>query len=185
GAQQRLLALSYEIRLARAAADGAAAAFLAEAASAAEEALDELRDLAHGIYPAVLADAGLSVALRSLADTARIPVELGELAPERYPPAVETAAYVAAAEAIEDAACRSATCASLHVRGENGLVAVQLDDDGAARDSPLVNLADRVGALGGRLELGATTLRAELPLASADPSPAAAAPEDPVEGGSE
>jgi signal transduction histidine kinase len=164
GAQQRLLALSYEIRLARAATDGVAADLLADAAGEAQAALDELRDLAHGIYPASLADAGLSIALQGLAETARLPVELGQLPRDRYPPAVETAAYVAAAEAIEDAARRRATFAELRVQRENGLLVVEVDDDGVAHDSPLTGLADRVGALGGRIELGRTTLRAELPL---------------------
>jgi len=189
GAQQRLLALSYELRLARGAADRAderdVAPFLAEASGEAELALDELRDLAHGIYPAILADAGLAAAVAGLAETAPLPVEVGEIPAGRHRPAAETAAYAAAAAAVEDAARRAASFVRLSVRDEAGRLVVVADDDGAVRAGPLVELADRVGALGGRLELGATALRAELPLASADPSPAAAAPEDPVEGGSE
>ena len=78
-------------------------------------ALDELRELAHGIYPAILTEAGLAPALEALADEAPLPVELDEVAPERQPPAVETTAYVTVAEAIEDAARRGAPFLSVRV----------------------------------------------------------------------
>ena len=107
GAQQRLLAVSYDLRLARppprAAATGARA-LVSRAAEEVDGALGELRDLADGIYPAILTEAGLAAALESLADAAAIPVELGDI-----PRAVSgrrggESAYHAAEEAIRDAA---------------------------------------------------------------------------------
>jgi len=112
GAQQHLLALSYDIRLARAgaAADGDTAAqmTLATAIEETQGALQELRELAHGIYPAVLAEAGLAPALATLADTAPLPVQILRAGDRRYPAPVEAAAYFAVAEAIGDAARRGA-----------------------------------------------------------------------------
>src|SRR5205085_2008279 len=71
-------------------------------------ALERLRELAHGIFPAVLAEAGLPAALESLADAAPLPVRIVATADERYPAAVESAAYVAVLHAVEDAAGRDA-----------------------------------------------------------------------------
>jgi signal transduction histidine kinase len=167
GAQQRLLALSYDLRLTRAgvAADGDEE--LARALDAAGDetaaALDELRELAHGIYPAILTEAGLAPALEALADEAPLPVELDELASERQPPAVETTAYVTVAEAIEDAARRGAPFISIRVRNADRHLRVTAEDEGRPRTQRLPHLADRVGALGGTLELGERVLRAEMP----------------------
>jgi signal transduction histidine kinase len=167
GAQQRLLALSYDLRVARAGVvdNGAEqlVALLDVAAKETDVALVELRELAHGIYPAILTEAGLAPALATLADEAPVPVELRELPPERQPPSVETTAYVLVADTIEEAARRGATAVTAHVRREGGVLVVAVDDDGAPRSSPLVQLADRVGALAGSLEVGDTTLRAEIP----------------------
>ena len=107
GAQQRLLAVSYELRLARAAAartDAALAAGLDGAVAETDALLTELRDLAHGIFPAILGEAGLAAALESLADVAPLPLELGALPEDPLPPAVATAAYLAVSRAVEDAA---------------------------------------------------------------------------------
>jgi signal transduction histidine kinase len=169
GAQQRLLALSYELRLARAAAqedgDPELTKLLASAADEAQTALVELRELAHGIYPAILAEAGLAPALATLADEAPLPVELGELPADRYAPAVETAGYLAIADAVDDAARRYATFIFVEVARAADRLVVTAHDDGAARASALTHLADRIGALGGSLEIGPTTLRAEIPCA--------------------
>jgi signal transduction histidine kinase len=167
GAQQRLLALSYDLRLTRAGAAADGDDELARALDAAGDetatALDELRELAHGIYPAILTEAGLAPALEALADEAPLPVELDELAPERQLPAVETTAYVTVAEAIEDAARRGAPFVSIRVRSTDGCLRVTADDEGRPRTHGLPHLADRVGALGGTLELGDRLLRAEIP----------------------
>jgi signal transduction histidine kinase len=168
GAQQSLLALWYDLRLARAAdadSDPEVGTLLASAANEAQTALGELRELAHGIYPAILAEAGLGAALTTLADEAPLPVELGEVTPQRYPAAVETAAYLTVAEAIDDAARRTATVASVDVRREGIQLVVTVADDGAPERLAFVDLSDRIGALGGSLEIEATTLRAVIPCA--------------------
>src|SRR6266511_3429319 len=169
GAQQRLLALSYDIRLARtnAQADGdrPTMSLLTEATGQAQAALGELRELAHGIYPAILAEAGLAAALATLADAAPLPVEILAGADGRYPAAVETAAYLLVAEALDDAAGRGASHAAVSVVQDGGGLVVMVDDDGSDRTAAMVQLADRVGALDGRLAIEPTRLRAELPCA--------------------
>jgi signal transduction histidine kinase len=167
GAQQSLLALSYDLRLARANAeangDRATVTLLASAADQAQTALLELRELAHGIYPAILAEAGLPAALATLTEAAPLALQLGAVPQERYTAPVETAAYVAVAEAVEDAAARGATFLAAEIIRDGGRLLVTSEDDGAERSSKLVHLADRIGALGGSLEIGPTTLRAEIP----------------------
>jgi signal transduction histidine kinase len=167
GAQQRLLALSYDLRLARATAetdgDPELVTLLAAAGDEAQAVLGELRELAHGIYPAILAEAGLAPALATLADQAPLPVELGEMPPERYSAPVETAAYLTVTEAIANAVERKATVVSVNLAREDKQLVVQIKDDAAGGGSELLHLADRVGALGGSLEVGPHSLRAEIP----------------------
>jgi signal transduction histidine kinase len=167
GAQQRLLALSYDLRLARAQAeadgDAPTGSLLTEATGQAQTALDELRELAHGIYPAILAEAGLAPALATLADAAPLPVELRDAAEGRYPAEVETCAYVLVAEALQDAAGRDASHATVSVARDGGRLVVTVEDDGTDRTSAMVQLTDRVGALDGQLAVEPTRLRAELP----------------------
>jgi signal transduction histidine kinase len=169
GAQQRLLAVSYDLRLARAAAENVRDRELSDLASRATDevdgALSELRELAEGIYPAILTEAGLATALATLADAAPLPVELGEVAPERYPAAVERTAYYTVEEALHDAAARGASFATVAASRAGDRLVVRVEDDGAERGAPLVRVADRVGALGGTVQAGVTTLRAELPCA--------------------
>lgn len=161
GAQQRLLALFYDLRLARSSADGEVAAQLDAAAGQAQLALEELRQLAHGIYPAILAEAGLEPALASLADQAPLAVEVD--APDRrFPDGVEAAVYVAVREAIDDAAARGATWIRVVVAGELELA---IEDDGSPRTSTLVHVQDRIGALSGKVEVGKRTLKAAIPCA--------------------
>lgn len=163
GAQQRLLALSFDLRLARAAAeddrDERVVAVLDDAIGEAQAALGELRDLAHGIYPAILGEAGLAAAIASLADDAPLSVEL-QLSTERYDGPVEAALYVAVREAVEDAARRGAdwVCVSL-----DGRATLTVEDDGNARTEALVHVADRVGALGGETRFGPNDLHAVIP----------------------
>jgi signal transduction histidine kinase len=167
GAQQRLLALSYDLRLARAQAqadgDSQTGSLLTQATDQAQTALGELRELAHGIYPAILAEAGLAPALATLADAAPLPVEIRDAAQGRYPAAVETAAYLLVAEALDDAAGRGASHAAVSVVQDGGRLVVTVEDDGTDRTATMVQLADRVGALDGRLTVEPTRLRAELP----------------------
>jgi signal transduction histidine kinase len=161
GAQQRLLAVSYELRLARAEAEAAGdeplAARLAAGGAEVQSALAELRDLAHGIYPAILTEAGLGPALWTLADGAPVPVEVGEVPEERLPEPVERAGYAVVAAAIEEGSGHLAVT----VRREREDVTITVD---GVRSLP-VRIADRVGALGGRVALEDGALRAVIPCA--------------------
>jgi signal transduction histidine kinase len=166
GAQQRLLALSYDVRLALTAAeeegDSKAASLLREALDRSHEALGELRELAHGIYPAILAEAGLGPALETLADAASIPVEVGASAAGRCSPAAEAAAYIAAEEGIRDAAERRATLVTISVSLADGSLVITVEDDGSERTASHVALADRFGAAGGELILEPRRIRGEV-----------------------
>jgi signal transduction histidine kinase len=167
GAQQRLLALSYDLRLAHAQAqtdgDRQTSSLLTQATDHAQAALAELRELAHGIYPAILAEAGLGPALATLADAAPLPVELLAEAEGRYPAAVETAAYLLVAEALDDAAGRGASHAAISAVRDGGRLMVMVEDDGSDRTAAMIQLTDRVGALDGQLAVEPRRLRAELP----------------------
>jgi signal transduction histidine kinase len=165
GAQQRIVALSLGLRLLRSQAGAATSHDDETRIEAAEEklrqSLAELRELAHGIYPAVLSDEGLGAALETLAEQTDAFIHLESIPDERYPTPVENAAYFTVAEAIEGS--REAAVSAerrderlvIHVRRERGD-----DADWAAR---LVDIADRVGALDGRLEAREGELRAEIP----------------------
>ena len=140
-------------------------------------ALEELRELARGIHPAVLTDRGLGPALEALAERAPLPVELDEMPRDGLPPPVEAAAYFVVAESLTNVAKYAdarARRASAHSR--NGSYAVvEVSDDGVGGADPTVGtglrgLADRLAALDGRLEVHSppgegTTVRAEVPCA--------------------
>jgi signal transduction histidine kinase len=179
GAQQRLVALAMDLGMARAKLEtdpAAATALVGEAHEEAKRALAELRDLARGIHPAVLADRGLDAAISALA--ARSPVPVGvDVATGRLPGPVESAAYFVVAEALANAA-KHARAAEIGVRisRHRDLLIVEVMDDGGggadpARGSGLRGLEDRVAAVDGRLTVtsppgGPTVIRAELPCAS-------------------
>ncbi len=164
GAQQSLLALSYLLRLSRASAlaSGQAVAVteLDRGLRGVAGALDDLRDLAHGIHPAVLSEAGLAVALRSLAERSKVPLELDEVTTERFDPSVELAAYSVVREAAERADPVGAQPLAVRAGRLDGLLQVTVD--GYRGDVP-AEIADRVGALGGHLAPTATGVRVELP----------------------
>ena len=177
GAQQRLVALSVALRLAESKLvddPEAAAAIMAGAREELGHALEELRELARGIHPAVLTDRGLEPALTALVSRASLPVDV-DVPPDRLPPAVEAASYYVVAEALTNVAKYSgATKASVDVRHENGRVVVEVRDDGAggadpSRGSGLRGLADRVAVLDGTLIVESpagkgTIVRAEIPV---------------------
>jgi signal transduction histidine kinase len=176
GAQARLVALAMKLRLARRRAEGApeVAALLDESSADLQESLDELRELARGIHPAVLTDRGLGAALRSLADRAPLPVELAGDPPEDLAPPVATAIYFVVAEALTNVAkYAGASEATVSVQRVADRVVVEVADDGTGgarldAGSGLRGLGDRVGALDGRIELDSppgagTRLRAEIP----------------------
>ena len=181
GAQQGLVSLALALRLARAEIDRdpAAARRRLEAAEAQlEHALEELRELARGIHPAVLTDRGLAAALESLATAAPLPVELDDVPAPTLPPAIEAAAYYLVAEGVANAAKHArASVVTVRVGRDGGRARIEVCDDGAGgASSPsgggLSGLADRVEALGGHLEIVSppargTRLVAEIPLALA------------------
>jgi signal transduction histidine kinase len=177
GAQQRLVSMALNMRLARARLrddPGAAERLLDSAGTELEAALEELRELARGIHPAVLSDRGLGTALETLAVRAPFPVELAELPDERLPEAVELAAYFVVSEALANVAkYADASRATVHVGRENGRVVIAVEDDGVGGADPehgtgLRGLADRLAVLEGRLEVDSpagrgTTIRARIP----------------------
>ena len=177
GAQQRLVSMALNIRLARAKLNEdplAAEQLLASAGSELDSALAELRELARGIHPAVLTDRGLATALETLANRAPVPVEVGELPDERLPEAVELAAYFVVAEALTNVAKYSeASHATVQVERENGRLVVEVADDGVGGADPgrgtgLRGLADRLAVLEGRLDVESahgqgTTITARIP----------------------
>jgi signal transduction histidine kinase len=178
GAQQRLLGIGMALQLLRSNQGDAERTreLLDETEVEVQAALHELRELARGIHPAVLADHGVAAAVRTLAERAPIPVDV-EAAEERLPSEVETALYFVVAEALANVAKHAhATKASVTVERHNGSVRVEVRDDGvggAAVDggSGLRGLADRAGALDGRLRIESepgigTSVVVEIPCAS-------------------
>src|SRR5262245_26851609 len=177
GAQQRLVSLALTLRRATVLLDrdpAAAGEALTEAGEALDNALAELRELARGIHPAVLSEHGLPAALAALADRAPLMVELDMRLTERPREAVEAAAYYVVAEALTNVVrYAGAPEARVTVERLDGLLSVEVADDGCggadpASGSGLRGLADRVEALGGRLEVRSpegdgTVVRAELP----------------------
>jgi signal transduction histidine kinase len=180
GAQQRLVSLSLSLRLARAKLrkdSDAADQLLTGASDELSRALEELRELARGIHPAVLSDRGLAPALETLAARSPVPVEIYAPA-ERLPESVEAAAYYVVSEALANVVkYAQASNAAVRVEPLNGTLRVEVTDDGvggadATRGTGLRGLADRVSALDGRLEVESppgegTRVRAEIPLPSA------------------
>jgi PAS domain S-box-containing protein len=176
GAQQRLVSLSLALRLAhsRLMNDPAEAERLLDGASEElAQALEELRELARGIHPAVLSERGLSAALEALAGRASLPISV-TTPDERLSPAVEAAAYYVISEALANVAkYAEASSVDVHVSRLNGRTIVEVTDDGVGGADPnrgtgLRGLADRVEALDGILhvesERGAgTRIRAEIP----------------------
>ncbi|MEX2195856.1 MAG: histidine kinase [Thermoleophilaceae bacterium] len=179
GAQQRLVALALSLRMARnklPESPETAAPLLESAAHELELALNDLRELARGIHPAILSDRGLEAALTSLADRSPVPVELLRRPDDRLPPAVEAAAYFVVSESLANMAKHAgAGKATVSVERQDGRVVIEVADDGVGGADPtggsgLRGLTDRVAALDGRLVLesppgAGTRVRAEIPCA--------------------
>jgi signal transduction histidine kinase len=178
GAQQRLVSLALTLRLAREKLDaepGETGRLLDRSRQELEQALRELRDLARGIHPAVLADRGLGAAVEALAERAPLPVEvISKLSHRRLPEQVELTAYFAVSELLTNVAKHAAaTKASVALTQRDGRLAVEVSDDGVGgadlgRGTGLRGLADRVAAIDGRLEIDSqpgqgTIVRARLP----------------------
>jgi signal transduction histidine kinase len=177
GAQQRLVSLALDLRMIGATLEkdpGTARTIVAAAQDQLAQGLDELRELARGIHPAVLTDRGLGPALEALANRAPLPVELAELPGERLAGPVEAAAYYVVAEAVTNVAKYArASHVTVSVRRANGNATVTVADDGiggadASRGTGLRGLADRIEALDGSLEVQSppahgTRIVAEIP----------------------
>jgi signal transduction histidine kinase len=162
GAQQRLVAAALELTMLESEFDrdpAAARAALARAREQLDGGLGELRDLARGIHPSVLTDRGLGVALEALVKRAPMPVDLRVAVPNRLDAGIEAAAYFLVSEALTNAAKHAgADTVTVEVAGNGDTVVVSVADDGVggadtARGSGLGGLADRVEAVGGRLEI--------------------------------
>ena len=179
GAQSRFVGLALLLGHARRRVDAdptdpEIADLLAQATAELQAGLAELRELARGIHPPLLTDQGLEPALHALAARAPVPVTLAADVGERLPAPVEIAAYFVVAEALANVGKYAQACeATIAVRRVNGLVTVEVADDGvggadAGRGTGLRGLTDRVAVLDGTLAVdsprgGGTRLHVEIP----------------------
>ncbi len=178
GIQQRLVSLALELRAAEEGTPPQEPELkrdLARVTDGLNDALDELRNLARGIHPAILSEGGLAPALKALARRSAVPVELDVDVETRLPEPVEVASYFVVSEALANAAKHArASVAHVNVEMVGSLLHVSIRDDGLgaadpARGSGLIGLSDRVQALGGTLSVSSppgqgTTVRVELPV---------------------
>jgi signal transduction histidine kinase len=180
GAQQRLVGISLALNLANSrltpGADPEVVQALKQASHELSSALSELRELGHGIHPAILTEEGLGPALESLVERASLPVTLKTVPTRRLPAPVEAAAYFVVSEALANVAKYSrASCATIIANAVDGRLLLEVSDDGiggadATRGSGLRGLADRVAALDGSIRIESvagkgTIIRAEIPCA--------------------
>jgi signal transduction histidine kinase len=176
GAQQRLVTISLALAMMRdrPSLDPSVAGALEQTAAELKRAIDELRELARGIHPALLTEEGLGAAVESLADRSPVPVRLTSGLGGRLSEPVEATAYYVVSEALANVAkYANATSALIELTRRNGLVRVEVADDGVGGasiegGSGLRGLQDRVAAVGGRLEVqsppgGGTRVVAEMP----------------------
>jgi len=178
GAQQRLVSLALDLRAAEAAAAQGTRDLVPELdrlAAGLDDVLAELREIARGLHPAVLADGGLTAALKTLVRRSAVPVHLDVQVDRLLPDPVEIAVYYTVAEALTNAAKHAgATAAEVEVSASDGVLHVLVRDNGYGGanfgdGTGLVGLKDRAEALGGRLRLDSppgagTTLEITLPL---------------------
>ncbi|MDT4892516.1 MAG: hypothetical protein QOE97_1551 [Pseudonocardiales bacterium] len=181
GAQQHLVALAVKLGLARAIAEEGdtetVLTLLADLRSDVQTTIGELRELAHGIYPPLLRDRGLGEALRTAATRSPLPCTVEVALPGRFDEAVETAAYFCSLEAMQNAGKYAGPGATIAVRitSDGESLCCELSDDGAGFDATtavkghgFLNMLDRLGAIGGMLDVESrpgcgTTVRAVIP----------------------
>jgi signal transduction histidine kinase len=178
GAQQQLVSLALELRAAEETIPDGLGELRAEVSGVVDgltSVLDDLREIAQGIHPAILAEGGLGPALKTLARRSAVPVKLDVMAGDRLPEPVEVAAYYVVSEALTNAA-KYARASVVHVEVEtgDGILRVAVRDDGLggadpASGSGLLGLKDRAEAVGGKITLESprgvgTSLHVELPL---------------------
>ena len=177
GAQQRLVHAILRLRLAQQALQGndaEAESLVGEALDAVERANQELRELAHGILPAILTHGGLRAAVSAIVKQLDVPTDV-DIPDERFPAEIEASAYFIVAEALTNIVKHAdATRAKVRTSTEHGMLRVEVRDDGIGGADPrshgLLGMSDRVAALRGRLELESppgvgTTVVATLPIA--------------------
>jgi signal transduction histidine kinase len=173
GAQQRLVALAMRLQLAKETVSGASG-LLDEATAELQTAIAEVRDLARGIHPPILTEAGLGAAIEALAERAPQPVTVA-VTDARYPATIEATAYFVVAEALTNVARHAgATRANVAMGEQDGQLIVEVHDDGQGGADPsagsgLRGLQDRLAAAGGTLTVRSpvghgTTIRAAIPL---------------------
>jgi signal transduction histidine kinase len=186
GAQQHLTALAIKLGMVVDLADddpALAGELLQEARGDVNNAVRELRDLAHGIYPPLLAESGLPAALAAAARRSTLPATVDAAHVGRYPADVEATVYFCCLEAMQNA-CKYAgheAALTLRVREDPGKLTFQVADNGTGFDAKnrglgagFLNMADRLGALGGSLQVDSaprqgTTVSGTVPVRSGDP----------------
>jgi PAS domain S-box-containing protein len=185
GAQQGLVRVVMALQLALRGGEipGEVRTLIGDALDTTRSAIDELRDLARGIHPATLTHGGLAAAVQALANRASLPVVV-EIADDRYPASVESAAYFVVAEALTNVAkYAQASTVRVMTTGTASHLVLMVDDDGIGGARPsdgggLAGLSDRLAALDGTLTVSShsgdgTHIRAEIPLSPGPPPPAA------------
>ena len=190
GAQQTLVSLALQVRAAQAAAPPEAsqlATSLDGVVDGLTRVLEELREIAHGLHPAALAEGGLHPALKALARRSAVPVRLDVAVDGRLPEPIELAAYYVVSEALTNTIKHAhATVIDVQVAADPGVLQVRVRDDGRGgadptRGSGLVGLTDRVEALGGHIRVNSppgegTTIQLDLPLTASPPSASSRVP---------
>jgi signal transduction histidine kinase len=180
GAQQRLVALALDVRVAGTMlpdGDGELHAVLARVGEGLIGVLDDLREISHGIHPAILAQSGLRPALKTLSRRSVVPVELDVRGDGRPPDQIEVAVYYIVSEGLTNAAKHArASVVFVDVEFEGDSVRLSIRDDGGGGADPgkgsgLVGIRDRVEALGGKIDIsspsgGGTSLVVTLPVAT-------------------
>ncbi len=178
GTQQQLVSLMLDVRTVQAAVPPQLAELeggLSRIAERVTGVFDQVREISHGIHPAILSERGLEAALRALARRSAVPVELGLRVERRLPDRVEVAAYYAVSEALANAAKHArASSVQVELGADDTMVRLAIRDDGIggadpARGSGLTGLSDRIEAVGGTLKVtspvgGGTTLLIEMPV---------------------
>ncbi|MET7403612.1 DUF4118 domain-containing protein [Dactylosporangium sp. NPDC005572] len=181
GAQQRLVSLGLELRMAQDSLPGepkTAEQLLAHTAEGLAGVFEDLREIARGIHPAIVSKGGLGPALKTLARRSAVPVELNLNIDRRLPERVEVAAYYVVSEALANVAKHArASLVRVDVNAEAGILHISAQDDGIGgadlgKGSGLIGLQDRVETFGGRLEIVSpvgkgTTLLVEIPVEDA------------------
>jgi signal transduction histidine kinase len=183
GAQQHLVALAVNVNLARQLTEAdpdTAKQLLEQVGHDLQDAVQELRNLAHGIYPPLLMDRGLREALTAAAGRSALPTDVEAEGVGRYSQAIEAAVYFCCLEALQNAAKHAGegSHATITVQEDEAALLFAVADDGAGFDlgsgvqhgHGFVNMSDRVGAIGGTIEVDSapgagTTVRGRIPLA--------------------